>query len=325
MRRLPAILIVPFAMLAIAAGPAGTASSASCSAGTIRVWGDKADRAMIEALEQAYRIRAPYTCFANALHGPESAIAGVYTGVADLAFMAREVREPMERMAFEWARLDKPTVISFAHGGLLADRQGAQLAVIVHPSNPVQRLTLAELDAIMGAEGLRGARPIRHWGEAGAKGEWATRPLNLYGSAIDGPPMLFIRRLVMKDSRKWNPGYRALADDRAIVDAVRGDRGAVAIVAAGAVKGRAKIVAVSEKAGAPAVLPQADAIVAGTYPLARKLGVVVDRSQGETLPLALAGFLAFMLGAEGQAVIARSGTHLPLSPVDAAAELEKVG
>lgn len=325
MRRLFALLIVPLAIPSIAAGPAGTAMSASCSAGTVRAWGDEADRDVIEALQSAYRARASGTCFANALHGPESAIAGVYTGVADMAFMAREVREPMERMAFEWVRLDKPTVISFAHGGLAADRQGAQLAVIVHPTNPLRGITLGELDAILGAEGLRGMPPIRRWGDAGARGGWAMRQLTLYGMSIDSPPMLFVRRLVMKDSRKWNPGYRVLADGHAIVDAVAKDPGAIAIVAAGSVDDRARVLAVSDVSGAPATLPEPAAIVSGAYPLARKLGIVVDRSKGRALSPALASFLRFVLSPAGQAVIARSRTHLPLSPADAAAELGKIG
>jgi ABC-type phosphate transport system substrate-binding protein len=137
--------------------------------------------------------------------------------------------------------------------------------------------------------------------------------------------MLFIRRLVMKDSRKWNPAYRALADDAAIVDAVARDPAAIAVVAAGAVKGRVRVLAVSETAASPAALPEANAIVTGAYPLARKVGIVVDRSGGRPLPPALAAFLKFTLGPDGQAVIARSGTHLPLSPADAVRESEKVG
>lgn len=316
MRRLPAILIVPAAMLTIAAGEPGTAGK-SCGAGTIRLWGDNADRKVIEALETVYAAGRPETCFANSLHGPESPIAGVYTGVADLAVMAREVREPMERMAFEWARLDKPTVIPFAHGGFAPGRHGSQLAVIVNHDNPLRMISLAQLDALVGAEGLRGLPPIRNWSLAGPRTKWAERPVAIYGTALDSPAMLFFRRLVMKNSRKWNPDYRALPDDGAAVDAVVRDASGLAVVAVGAADRRVRVLAVSQD-GERAFLPKRDAIIAGSYPLTRTIGIVVDRSKGRELPPEVRDFLRFVLTPKGQSIIAGSETHLPLSNADAA-------
>ncbi len=318
------LLPVSAAMLSIAAASAGTAESASCSAGTVRVWGDPADRALIEALQAAYRAKAPVTCFINSLYGSESPIAGVYTGVADIAFMAREVREPMERMAFEWARLDKPTVIDFAYGGLLADRPGAQLAVIVNPNNPVAALTLAQLDGIVGAEGLRSATPVRRWSDAGVTGPLGPQPLAVYGTAVDGVPMLFVRRHVMKNSRKWNPSLKALDSDAAVIAAVARHPGAIGIVRAGAMDRRVRSVPLSAKAGEAATRPEREAIIGGRYPLARTLSLVVDRSHGKALSPGTDAFIRFTLGADGQSIIANSGTHLPLSPADAARSLEKL-
>lgn len=316
MRRLPTILFVPFAVLCIAAGEPGTAGQ-SCGVGTIRLWGDNADRKVIEDLEKAYTEGRPGVCFANSLHGPESPIAGVYTGVADLAVMAREVREPMERMAFEWVRLDKPTVIPFAHGGFAPGRHGSQLAVVVNRDNPLRSISLAQLDALMGAESLRGLPAIRNWSLAGPRTKWAERPVAIYGTALDSPAMLFFRRLVMKNSRKWNPEYRVLPDDGAAVDAVARDASGLAVVALGAADQRVRILAVSQDGG-PAILPERDAIISGTYPLTRTISIVVDRSKGRELRPEVKGFLHFVLAGEGQSVIARSKTHLPLSSADAA-------
>lgn len=323
MKRTCVLLTLPLAMLVIAAGPAGTAPL-PCSAGPIRVWGDGADRQVIEMLQTVYRARHPAACFTNSLHGPESAIAGVYTGVADIAFMAREIREPMERMAYEWARLQTPHIVSFARGGMDANRPGAQLAVVVNPANPVRSLSLTELDAMLGAERLRGAAAIRRWGDAGATGPFGSRPVALYGLEFADPSMLFVRRHVMKDSRKWNPEYRILADYRAVVDAVSNDPAGIAVVAVGAIDDRVHVLALSEAPGMPAALPQQAAIVAGTYPLARTVGIVVERDKGGYLKPEVRAFLAFVLGPEGQAAIARSDTHLPLAPNQAAAVLEKL-
>lgn len=330
---------VSVAMLSMAAKPAHSADSAdsadstSCApSATVKLWGDPDDADVITALQMAYRAKAPAICIVPRLYGPESAIAGVYTGVADIAFMARELREPMERMAYEWVRLGKPTEIAFAHGGFQADRAGAQLAVIVHPQNPITSLALDQLDAMFGAEALRGARLIRTWGDAGAGAgaatragaKWADRAVVVAGTAIDDIPMLFVRRLVMKDSRKWNPNYRAFASDAEAVNWVARDPAAVAIVAAGAVDRRVRLLPLAAKQGAAAVLPTAASVADGSYPLARTLRLVVSQSDDKITPPATKAFVQFILSPEAQAIIARSKTHLPLGRDVALREAEKL-
>lgn len=328
---------VTVAMLSIATGPAHSAEGASCApSDTVRLWGDPADAGLIDALQAAYRRQAPAICIVPRLYGPESAIAGVYTSVADIAFMARELREPMERMAYEWVLLDKPTQIAFAHGGFQADRQSAQLAVIVHPQNPVASLSLDQLDGIFGAEALRNGRLIRTWGEVGdeiggevggadgADATWAGRRVVVAGPAIDDIKMLFVRRHVMKDSRKWNPNYRAVASDAEAINLVARDPAAVAIVAVGAVDRRVRMLPLAAKQGDPAWLPTSASIADGRYALARTLRLVVDQSQGRVLRPATKAFIAFILSPAGQQLIAHSGTHLPLNADIAAQEAEKL-
>src|SRR5690606_22293872 len=69
------------------------------------------------------------------------------------------------------------------------------LGVYVHKDNPLNQLTLDQLDGIFGAQrdggwnGLtwdtslaRGPdKNIRTWGQLGLKGEWADKPIQVYG------------------------------------------------------------------------------------------------------------------------------------------------
>jgi phosphate transport system substrate-binding protein len=82
---------------------------ATAVAGEIRIWGSPADQRHIEALGAGLFPPATGRARACTYRGPESTIAGVYTGVADIAVMARELREPMERMAFEEASSPSPS------------------------------------------------------------------------------------------------------------------------------------------------------------------------------------------------------------------------
>ena len=159
--------------------------------GEIRVTGDIEDLELIETLQAEFGRYQPGVHFKNSLHGPESTLAGVYTGTADLAFMAREIREPLERMAFEWAKLAKPYAVVFANAGFEKHRPGTQLAVFVHGENPVDVLSLAELDAIFGAEHKRGSKNIRAWGRSGRE----RRMAGTSGSCICTGTGQFVRTL----------------------------------------------------------------------------------------------------------------------------------
>src|SRR5579862_3731320 len=70
--------------------------------GMVRIWGSLDDGWLIEELEAGFHKHQPAVRFQNTLHGPESVFAAVYMDVADLGFMAREIRVPLERMGFEW-------------------------------------------------------------------------------------------------------------------------------------------------------------------------------------------------------------------------------
>ena len=186
--------------------------------GEIRISGSPADHNLLREWEKGFSKLHPGVRFSESLHGPESTIAGVYTGLADLGLMAREIRLPVEKMAFEWVHRYPPFLVEVANAGLQPGRPSANLAIIVHRDNPLSRLDLAQVDGILGAEHKRGHPNVRRWGDLGLQGEWADRPIHLYGPAVDSIPALHLRTVVMRDSHKWNPDYRELGGDREIVE-----------------------------------------------------------------------------------------------------------
>jgi phosphate transport system substrate-binding protein len=75
-----------------------------------------------------------------------------------------------------------------------------------------------------------------------------------------------------------------------------------------------KAIALSDSKEASPVLPTADAISAGSYPLARTVYIYVNRKPKEPVQANVADFLEYIVSPEGQAIVAGTGGYLPLSP-----------
>lgn len=293
--------------------------------GEIRIWGSPADRPLLKEWEAGFRTVQTGVTFSEQLHGPESTMAGVYNGVADLAFMGRELRMPVESMAFEWVHLRKPVGIQVANAGLRAERPSTNLAIFVNRRNPISELTLAQLDAIFGAEHRRGQANLRHWGELGVENGWQDQPIDVYGPPVDSIPALFIRHAVLKDSQKWNPDYREFATDGPeLLAALARDPAGIAFAPLSAGNHDVKPVALASDASGPFYPLSVSSVEARTYPIARVITMVLDRAPGKPIDPKVKEFLRYILSPDGQAVVARDGAYIPLSAASARQQLERL-
>src|SRR5262249_28752100 len=145
----------------------------------------------------------PRIRFETNLLGTGTAMAGLYTSVADIALMGRE-STAKEVQAFEWVFKYKPLGVEVATGSRAVPGKSFAVAVFVHRDNPISRLTLTELDAIFGSEHLRSARNIRVWGDLGLNGEWLDKPITTYGYDVETHTGLFLKKFVLDGSDKWN-------------------------------------------------------------------------------------------------------------------------
>src|SRR5207302_7244907 len=74
------------------------------------------------------------------------------------------------------------------------------LGVFVHRNNPLARITLAQLDAVFSNTRRRGQpETISTWGALGLEGEWAARPIHLYGRKLDQDVCWLFRQVVLFD------------------------------------------------------------------------------------------------------------------------------
>jgi phosphate transport system substrate-binding protein len=297
--------------------------------GTIGVWGSPQDGWLIEELEAGFRWYQPRVRFQKTLHGPESSFAAVYMDVADVAFMAREIRVPLEAMGFEWVHHYPPFEVEIANAGLDgargADRTEVELAFFVNKSNPLSCVTLQQLDDILAADHRRGGDNIRRWGGVGLGGRWARRPIHVYGPGLQDFSSVFIRRSVLGGSRKWNPGYRIVVGGWSeLLESLARDPDGIGFAPPRPGNQGVKPLSVAAGAQTPCYPLTAHTVEARTYPLTRTIDVALDRAPGAPMEPKVREFLRFILSRDGQRIIVSDGAYLPLSATSMRQQLRRL-
>src|SRR5690348_15123917 len=196
MRKRPPF-IVTIAFLGCIGAWAQGSSATKSAVRTIRITGDPAIEKLVDAWEQRFHVNHPEIKFENRLTGPASALAGLYTGVADLAFAGHELLTS-ESMAFEWIFHSKALPIEVMSGSL----SGPSFApgFFVNAGNPLSVLTLTQAAAVLSCEPRSGGKVVRNWGDLGLKGKWVEEPIHLYGYDPENELGIFIRRKILKNS-----------------------------------------------------------------------------------------------------------------------------
>jgi phosphate transport system substrate-binding protein len=228
--------------------------------------------------------------------GSGTAPAALTDGTAQIGPMSREIRQAeidafRERFGYE------PTQVAI---GIDA------LAVFVHRDNPVEGLSLPQIDAIFSSTNRLGHNPIRTWGEAGLTGDWSNRRISVYGrNSVSGTYGVF-RRIALGGGDFDGARYQEMPGSSAVVQAIGQDRFSIGYSGVGYLTPGTRAIKVGQSADA-LFAPTAENAATGDYPLARLLFVYVNKRPGEPLDTLTAEFLRYALSAEGQATVERAG------------------
>lgn len=291
--------------------------------GTIRVWSNEAMRAVVKRWQEGFQKHHPNARIETNHIGTDVAMAGLYTGSADIALMGREATAS-EIQAFEWIFRYKPSRVEIMNGSLDVPGKSPALVVFVHKDNPLSKITLAQLDAIFGYEHRRGLGNLRTWGQLGLRGDWTNRPINLYARDVTSGTGRYFRQVVLNDSRnmnwdhlqefsdKKNSNGSVMDADRQILDRLAKDRFGIAVSNLRFVQPQLKSLALAAEAGGPFVEATRDHLIARQYPLARTAIALINRAPGQAVDPKLREFLSYILSRDGQAEIIREGDFLPL-------------
>ena len=291
--------------------------------GTLRVWGNPYIPELVAAWEEGFRKRHPQVRFETNLKGTEAALAGLYGNIADVVLVGREAYAA-ETEGFAERFGYAPTGVKITSGSFATPHKTFALMVYVHRDNPLTKLTLRELDALYSAERRRGAiRTPRTWGELGLAGEWADRPIHVYGYNFDTGMARFFRQTVMLDSYRWNPLLREFDNGRDasgevinagtyILQALAGDRDGIAFANVQFENPSVKAVALAEKEGGPFVAPSLEEAWRRAYPLTRYSMAFVNRPPGTPLDPKVHEFLRYILSRDGMDSVVEDKAFIPL-------------
>jgi phosphate transport system substrate-binding protein len=245
--------------------------------------------------------------------GSSTAPPALIAGTAQLGPMSRAMKGT-EVDAFEKKYGYKPTQIRTAVDAL---------AVFVNKDNPIKCLTLAKVDAVFSKSRRAGHKEdVKTWGQLGLTGEWAARPIGLYGRNSASGTYGFFKEHALKngdyrDEVKEQPGSAS------VVQGVTVDRYAIGYSGIGYATAGVRAVPLAEKDGGKCYEADPDNAYAGTYPLSRFLFVYVNRAPGKPLDPLTREFVKLILSKDGQEGVVKDG-YFPIPASIAKEELNKI-
>src|SRR5215470_2794459 len=188
--------------------------------------------------------------------GSSTAPPALIEGTAQLGPMSREMKAA-EIDAFEKKYGYKPTAIKVA-----IDSVG----VFVHKDNPIKSLSLDQLDSIFSSTNKRGGKPINTWGELGLTGEWANRPISIYGRNSASGTYGFFKEHVLKNGDYKNE-VKEQPGSAAVVQGVSVDKYAIGYCGIGYKTAGVRAVPLADKEGGAFVPASAQTAYSGKYPI----------------------------------------------------------
>jgi phosphate transport system substrate-binding protein len=245
--------------------------------------------------------------------GSSTAPAALIAGTSQFGPMSRPMRAT-EIDQFEAKYGYKPTELRTSYDAL---------AVYVHKDNPIEKLTLAQVEAIFGKTRKRGYKQnITTWGQLGLTGDWANRPISLYGRNSASGTYGFFKEHTLKngdykDTVKEQPGSAS------VVNGVTEDRFGIGYSGIGYKTSGVKAVPLSETGTGAFSNGSYEDVTSGKYPLWRYLYVYINKAPNRPLDPLVAEFTKLIFSKEGQEAVVKDG-YMPLPAKIAQAEAAKV-
>jgi phosphate transport system substrate-binding protein len=238
------------------------------------------------AWAETYQKEYPDVRIAVTGGGSGTGIAGLINGTVDIANASRQ----MKAEEIEKAQANGITPVEHV---IASDA----IAIVVHPSNPVDNLTLPQLSDIFSGK-------ITNWSEVGGEG----RPIVLLSRESNSGTHVYFLEEVVRLGEKGNetlfsPDTLLMPSSEGISAEVRQNPNAIGYDGLGYVTPDQKTIAVAVNADGPFVKPSIDTVNRGVYPISRDLYMyTAGEPEG-----AIAEYLAWIRSPEGQVIVGDLG------------------
>jgi phosphate transport system substrate-binding protein len=198
------------------------------------------------------------------------------------------------------------------------------LAIYVNKDNPIKSLTMQQVDAIFSkTRKAGGPKDIVTWGDLGLEGEWADKPISIYGRNSASGTYGYLKEHVLlngdyKDSVKEQPGSSS------VVQGVASDRYAIGYSGIGYKTADVRAVPLAKNAKSAPVEASGENAYNGQYPLARFLLLYVNYKPNSQLDPLRREFVKYIFSKEGQQDVIKDG-YIPITATVAQKALKSVG
>jgi phosphate transport system substrate-binding protein len=229
--------------------------------------------------------------------GSSTAPPALIQGASNFGPMSRTMKDE-EIVAFEKKHGYKPTAVPVAIDAL---------AVYVNKDNPVPGLSIPQVDAIFSStRKCGGAKEITKWGDVGMTGDWAGRPIALYGrNSVSGTYGYFKEKALCKGD--FTKRVAEQPGSASVVQSVTGQIGAIGYSGIGYMTSGVRPLALAKKDGEPFVEANAANALNKSYPLSRVLYVYVNKRPNQPLQPLEREFFKMVLSKQGQEVVVKDG------------------
>ncbi|MBP7216877.1 MAG: PstS family phosphate ABC transporter substrate-binding protein [Candidatus Omnitrophica bacterium] len=237
---------------------------------------------LAQAWAERYMELNPIEFIAVTGGGSGTGFSSLISGTCDLAMASRNIKD--KEISLAKAKGIQPYEIKVGLDGL---------AVVVHPQNPVAKLTETQLADIFCGK-------IKNWKELGG----ADQQIVILSREVNSGTHVYFKEHVLRHNdpasqKEFAPGALMLSSSQAIADEVAGNPSAIGYYGMGYISPKQKPVAVAKDATSAYITPTVDNVMNGSYPISRPLFVYTN---GQPQGL-VKKFADFMLSAEGQQIV----------------------
>jgi phosphate transport system substrate-binding protein len=180
------------------------------------------------------------------------------------------------------------------------------LGVFVHRDNPLECLSLQEVDAIFSSTRAGGAdAAITTWGQVGLTGEWANRPIAMYGRNSASGTYGYFKDVALFGG-DYSPEVREQPGSSTVVQGVAADVNGIGYSGVGYATADVRLLQLRGEDG-ECYGPTGEAAASGDYPIARFLYIYMNVNPNAALEPLRAEFVRYVYSQQGQSDVVRAG------------------
>jgi len=246
--------------------------------------------------------------------GSSTAPPALTERTSNIGPMSREMKDN-EIEAFESRYGYKPTAIPVAIDAL---------AVFVHKDNPIEGMTLQQVDAIFSSNQRCGySQSITSWGALGMRGPWERRDIQLFGrNSVSGTYGYFKETALCKGDFKSTVNEQP--GSASVVQSVTQSLNGIGYSGIGYKTTGIRALPIAKGGSDNYIEANSETAISGKYPLARFLYVYVNKHPNKTLSPLEGEFIRLVLSKQGQKVVVKDG-YIPLPAKVAEKTLKSLG